>query len=241
MYINLQSINLEYINLQINIFLIRFYKYEIIQYVPFSFFFSLNIMTFIIYLSYWLSWVFVAVFGLSLVVVSRGYSFLQCTGFSLQRLLLFQNTGSRHTSFSSCASGLRSCDWKALEHGISSCGASAQLLQSTWNLPGPGIEPVAPELAGGFSPGKSNIIILRFIHVDACINSSLLFIAEQQSILWTYHCLLTYTSMDEHLNCFQFLTIPNNALKAFFMQTCVSLSQVYTQEWNSWVIWQEYA
>ena len=43
--------------------------------------------------------------------------------------------------------------------GLSSCGARAQLLHSTWDLPGPGIEPMSPALAGGFlttaSPGKS--------------------------------------------------------------------------------------
>ena len=41
---------------------------------------------FIIY--FWLCWVFVAAHGLSLDVVSGGYSLLQCAGFSLQWLLL---------------------------------------------------------------------------------------------------------------------------------------------------------
>ena len=50
----------------------------------------------------WLLWVFVAVRGLSLVVMSRGYSLLQCVGFTLRRLLLLQSTGSRRTGFSSC-------------------------------------------------------------------------------------------------------------------------------------------
>ena len=40
--------------------------------------------------------------GFSLVAVSRGYSSLQCTGFSLQWLLLLRSMGSRHTGFSSC-------------------------------------------------------------------------------------------------------------------------------------------
>ena len=43
--------------------------------------------------------------------------------------------------------------------GLSSCGARAQLLRGVWDLPGPGIEPVSPALAGGFlttaPPGKS--------------------------------------------------------------------------------------
>ena len=41
-------------------------------------------------------------FRLSLVVVSRGYSLLRCTGFSLRWLLLLWTTGSRHTGFSRC-------------------------------------------------------------------------------------------------------------------------------------------
>ena len=41
-----------------------------------------------------------------------------------------------------CA-GFSSCVFRAREHRLSSCG-------SMWNLPGPGIEPVCPALAGGF-------------------------------------------------------------------------------------------
>ena len=40
--------------------------------------------------------------GFSLVVTSRGYSSLQCAGFSLWWLLLLWSTGSRHVGFSSC-------------------------------------------------------------------------------------------------------------------------------------------
>ena len=39
---------------------------------------------FILFIYFWLHWVFVAVHGLSLVVASGGYSWFQCTGFSLQ-------------------------------------------------------------------------------------------------------------------------------------------------------------
>ena len=41
--------------------------------------------------------IFIALCGLSLVVGNRGYSSLQCVGFSLLWLLLWQSTGSRHT------------------------------------------------------------------------------------------------------------------------------------------------
>ena len=38
----------------------------------------------------------------------------------------------------------------ALECKLSSCGARALLLRGMWDLPGPGLEPVSPALAGGF-------------------------------------------------------------------------------------------
>ena len=96
-----------------------------------------------LFIYFWLHWVFAAVHGLSLVAASRGYSFSRCAGFSLQWLLLLQSTGSRCTGFSSCGS-------QALEHRLSSCGTRASLLRGMWDLPGPGLEPMFTELAGGF-------------------------------------------------------------------------------------------
>ena len=62
----------------------------------------------------WLHGVFVAACRLSLVAVSRDYASFRCLNILLQRLLLFQSRGSRHTGFSTC--GLRT-----LEHRFSSC------------------------------------------------------------------------------------------------------------------------
>ena len=49
----------------------------------------------------------------------------------------------------------------AVARGLSSCGAQALLFRGMWDLPRPGIEPVSPELAGGFlttePPGKSRV------------------------------------------------------------------------------------
>ena len=73
---------------------------------------------FYLFIYFWLCWVFVTVLRFSLVAVSRGYSSLQCEGFSFWWLLLLRSTGSRHTGFSSC--GLR-----ALERRLSSCGSQA--------------------------------------------------------------------------------------------------------------------
>ena len=45
--------------------------------------------------------------------------------------------------------------------GLSSCGAQVQLLCGMRDLPGPGVEPMAPALAGGFlttaPPGKPSL------------------------------------------------------------------------------------
>ena len=57
------------------------------------------------------------------------------------------------------ARGLSSCAFWALKHRLNSCGALASLLHGMWDLPGSGIEPLSPAMAGGFftteSPGKS--------------------------------------------------------------------------------------
>ena len=49
---------------------------------------------------------------------------------------------------------------------LSSCGSRAQLLHSMWDLPGPGLEPVSPALAGGFlttaPPGKPLNLMFLF-------------------------------------------------------------------------------
>ena len=48
---------------------------------------------------------------------------------------------------------------------LSSCGSRAQSLRGMWDPPGPGLEPVSPALAGGFSttapPGKPSSPIFK--------------------------------------------------------------------------------
>ena len=57
---------------------------------------------------------------------------------------------------------LSSCGSQALERRLSSCGAWAQLLHGMWDLPGLGLKPVSPALAGGFlttaPPGKPYLV-----------------------------------------------------------------------------------
>ena len=68
--------------------------------------------------------------------------------------------GSRHVASVVVACGLGSCGLWALECRLSSCGTWVYLLHGMWDLPGPGLEPGSPALAGGFlttaPPGKSS-------------------------------------------------------------------------------------
>ena len=120
------------------------------------FFFLINLFIYL-FIYFWLHWVFVAACRLSLVAASGGYSSLRCVGFSLGWLLLLWSTGSRRMGFSSCGS-------QGLERRLSSCGARAWLLCGMWDLPGPGLEPGSPALAGGFlttaPPGKPLMVRL---------------------------------------------------------------------------------
>ena len=85
--------------------------------------------------------------GFPLVVASGGCSLLWCS--------------AAHCSGFSC--------WRAwaLEHRLSSWGARALVVLWTWGLPGPGMEPVPPVLAGGLvtteAPEKPCCVI-KFKH-----------------------------------------------------------------------------
>ena len=63
---------------------------------------------------FWLCWVFMAVHGLSLVVVIRGYSLVVVLGL----LCVARALGCMH--FSSCGTGFSSCSSWVLEHKLSS-------------------------------------------------------------------------------------------------------------------------
>ena len=45
-----------------------------------------------------------------------------------------------------------SCSSHAMGHRLDRYGTQTQLFCSVWNLPGPGVKPVAPALANGFLP-----------------------------------------------------------------------------------------
>ena len=169
-----QSDSVIYTYIYIYISFFRFFSiighYRVLSRVPCStaLYSRFLLVIYFILFYFQLHWVLVAVHGLPLVEARGGYSSLWCTGFSLRWLLLLRNTGSRCAGFSSCGS-------QALERKLSSCGTWAQLLHGMWDLPGPGLKPVSPTLAGGSlttaPPGKSQLSIL-YIVVYICQSQS---------------------------------------------------------------------
>ena len=98
---------------------------------------------------FWLHCVFIAVQRLSLVTVSGAALWLWCLVFSWQCCF---------------------CRAQALGGvGIERCGARAELFCDVWNLPGPGVEPMSPALAGGLlttrPQGKSWTPGLTVVHL----------------------------------------------------------------------------
>ena len=108
-----------------------------------------------------------------------GSSWLRASFLQLRRAGATLHCGARapHCSGFSCggaralgvwasvvvAHGLSSCGSRALERRLSSCGTWAQLLRGMQDLPGPGLAPVSPALAGGFLTtalsGKPEMVI----------------------------------------------------------------------------------
>ena len=119
---------------------------------------------------FWLLWIFIAAHGLSLVA-ARGAT------------LRSSAWASRCAEFSCCRAstlgfcGLGGCSSQTLEPRLS-CGAQAQLLHGMWALPGPGVKPVSPALAGGFlstaPPGKSSLSILMLMVLNGFLSYMLL-------------------------------------------------------------------
>ena len=119
-------------------------------YIFFFFFFNK-------FIYFWLCWVFVSVRGLSPVAVSGGHS-------SSRRPLFIAARGPLTIAASLVA------EHRLQTRRLSNCGSRAQLLRSMWDLPRPGLEPMSPALAGGFSttapPGKPCISsLVRYLDI----------------------------------------------------------------------------
>ena len=96
---------------------------------------------------FWLHWVFTAAHGLSLAAASGG-----CSLVGVHRLLIVLAS-------------------LVIEHSVQRARASAVAVRrlscpSMWNLPRPGVKPVAPELAGRLPTtgplGKSEFVYFKF-------------------------------------------------------------------------------
>ena len=91
--------------------------------------------------------------GLSLVAASGGFSLAVA-------LTLLTAAASPVVEHRLQVRGLSRSGLCALEHGLSSSGLQASFQLGMWNLPGSGIKPVSPALAGEFlstiPPGKSS-------------------------------------------------------------------------------------
>ena len=104
-----------------------------------------------------------------------------CAGSSLLHVgfLQLQPAGAplRRGARASHCSGFSCCRARALECGLRSCGTGAQLLHSTWDLPGPGIKPVSPALTGRLlstvPQGKSKTGFILMSH--SCLFVDLIF------------------------------------------------------------------
>ena len=105
------------------------------------------------------------------------------------------------------ANGLSSCGFQALEDGISSCGAWASLLPGMWDLPGLGIEPMCPALAGGFfttkPPGSPKQFLKEkytsYTNSPVFIFLSLTFFSLFR-VVSVYLCAHTHTHTHEHIH-----------------------------------------
>ena len=111
-----------------------------------------------------LSWVFAA--AQALVAASRSSSPAVVCQLLMAVASLGLSVGSRVCGLA--VPGLSSYGSWALEHGLSNCGAQAESLHGTWDLPRPGIEPASPALAGRFfttePPGKLPHTVLSPIY-----------------------------------------------------------------------------
>ena len=103
--------------------------------------------------------------GFSLVSESRGYSRVAVIGLHIAvASLVVERRLSGVWASVAVAHGLSSCSPRALELRLNSCGSQAWLLCGMWDLPGPGIAPMLPSLAGRFfitePPGKPQLFFI---------------------------------------------------------------------------------
>ena len=91
--------------------------------LSFKHYYSLTFKKFVDFYYFWLCWVFVAVLGVSLVVVRRSYSLIAVHKLLIAVASLAAEHRLKGTQASAVvACGLNSCGFWALEHRLSCCG-----------------------------------------------------------------------------------------------------------------------
>ena len=137
-------------------------------------------MNWVLILFFIFIYLFIFIFG------CVGSSLLHLGFLQLQRVGATLRCGARaspYGGFSCCAVwalGMRAS--VVVAHELSSCGAWAQLLRGMWDLPGPGLKPMSPALAGRFlstaPPGKSLVFyfkaLIKFLQLSFCFDQRLL-------------------------------------------------------------------
>ena len=75
------------------------------------------------------------------------------------------------------------------------------------------------------------------IHPCCCmIKTSFLFLAKERSTVWMYHILLIHSSVDGHLDCFQFLPVMSNSHTGLCVDICFHFS-LWVGIAGSWCIY----
>ena len=196
---------------------------------------------------------------ISLFICGCVGSSLLCAGFlQLRRVeaTLRCGAGTSHCGGFSCcgawalgaqasvvaACGLSSCGSRALEHRRSSCGTQAQLLCGLWDLPGPGLKPVSPALAGGFlttePPGKALHMLHLLIFLCCPLGNSLRSIFQFMNSL-SNSVQTTILLISEVLFCLfkfnDFIFISKNPIWFFFFFNFPSQSNFrFTAKLSRW-------
>ena len=143
---------------------------------------------------FFLHWVFIAELRLCLIAARGSYSLAVVHRLSQPWLPWLCSTGSGQGAFSSC-------------------GACSPLLRSMWNLPGPGIEPMFPTLAGGFlstaPPGKSQVYLLINHMTLNCFASRFHYIITWWDILYLKKalCYRIFWQSSQKLSAFWLLAL----------------------------------
>ena len=115
--------------------------------------------------------------GFFLIVVSRGYSVVMVHGplIAVASLMTEHKPQGWQASVVSVC-GLSSFSSWDLEYRLYICVTQAQLPHGMWNLPGSGIEPVSPTLAGRFfitePPGKPSlftVLVSLLCYIHQCV------------------------------------------------------------------------